>query len=182
MRTAEGRSRSPRRRSDRVADLAAWAVSAGALLVLLASLLVGIGSFGALTQRAAVEARDRTPTSAVVLEDVPLVPAAGALAVAPVRWTDPDGVERTGSAEVTAPLTAGDQVRIWVGTDHRPVRAPITRLAAGMAASTVTVLVLAVGVLLVLLFGRLAFARVGRMRGAEWEREWEEVEPTWTRR
>ncbi|GAA4547421.1 Rv1733c family protein [Pseudonocardia xishanensis] len=171
----------PRRRSDRVADLVAWVVSAGALLVLLASVVIGIGSFGSLSDRARAEERDRTPVAAVVLEDAGLVPEAGSGVVVPVRWTEADGIERTGSVEVSGPATAGSGTTIWVTADHRVVRAPLTHTEVVFVATVTALVVLAVGEVTVWLLGRLAFAGVSRMRDGEWAREWAEIESRWTR-
>lgn len=176
------RPRRPRRRSDRVADLTAWAVSAAALLVLLASLVIGMQSARALTERAAAEERDRTPVTAIALDDVGLAPESGSTVLARVRWTEGDGIERTGSVEVTGPLTAGDEVTTWVTGEHRLVRAPLSQLEVLFVAVATGTVVLAVGELLVLVLGRLAFAGVARRHAADWEREWEEVEPTWSGR
>ena len=176
------RPRRPRRRSDRVADLTAWAVSAAALLVLLASLVIGMQSARALTERAAAEERDRTPVTAIALDDVGLAPESGSTVLARVRWTEGDGIERTGSVEVTGPLTAGDEVTTWVTGEHRLVRAPLSQLEVLFVAVATGTVVLAVGELLVLALGRLAFAGVARRHAADWEQEWEEVEPTWSGR
>jgi hypothetical protein len=159
----------------------AWTAGVAALLVLLGSFVLGFGVQGALAEQAAAQERARTAVSAVVEQDVPVIPEAGSKALAPVRWTGPDGVERTGTAAVVAPQAAGDRVRVWVGADHRPVAAPLTGFEVGVVAGTAAATVFVVGELLVLFLGRLAFAGVARVRAAEWEREWEDVEPRWTK-
>ncbi|WP_181784050.1 Rv1733c family protein [Pseudonocardia pini] len=174
------RDRPPRRRSDRVADVVAWAVGVGALLVLLACLVIGVQSYRALSERAQVEERRHTPTTAVVLEDVGMVPEAGAQVLASVRWTGADGIERTGRATVTAPVPAGTEIGIWVTADQRPVRAPLSRFEVVFVAAVTAAVSLAVGEVVVGLLGRLAFVGVTRLRGDEWERAWEETEPRWT--
>jgi hypothetical protein len=176
------RDRLPRRRSDRLADLVAWVVCAMALVALGAALVVGLGVHGDLAARAAAEARARTPVSVVLAEDVPVVPEAGNRIPADVRWTGRDGIERTGRTEVTAPKHAGDEIDAWATADGRLARAPL----AGSEVVFVSVLsggaLLLLGGLTVAGLGRLAFAGVARLRAAEWEREWAEVEPRWTGR
>ncbi|GAA4682144.1 hypothetical protein GCM10023215_15070 [Pseudonocardia yuanmonensis] len=176
------RDRPPRRRSDRLADLAAWVVCALAIVALGAALVVGLDIHGDLSARAAAEARERTPVTAVLAEDVPVVPEAGSRIPADVRWIGPDGLERTGRTEVTAPKQVGDEVEAWATDDGQLVRAPL-------AGSEVTFVAVTSGATLLLLagltlagLGRLAFAGVARLRAAEWEREWAEVEPRWTGR
>lgn len=176
------RSRLPRRRSDRIADLAAWVICALALVALGAGLVVGLGIHRDLSARAAAEARERHPITAVLAEDVPVVPEAGNRIPADVRWTGPDGVERVGRTEVAAPRHAGDEVDAWVTDDGRLVRAPLD------GQEVVFVTITSAGTLLLLCglalggLARLAFAGVARLRAAEWEREWTEVEPRWTGR
>lgn len=160
----------------------AWAVSALTLVVVLVALAVGIRSVGALNERTAAEQRDRTGVVAVVTEDVGMDPEAGTRVSAPVRWTEADGIERTGTAQVTGPVGAGDRVPIWVTADHRPVRGPLTPLEVVVVATVMGFAVFATGETLVFLLGRLASGWVGRLRGAEWAREWADVEPRWSRR
>jgi hypothetical protein len=182
MAAPPGRARLPRRRSDRLADLAAWVVCALALVALGSALLVGLGIHRDLSARAAAEARDRTPVAVVVAEDVPVVPESGSRIPADVRWTGPDGVEHTGRTEVAAPKQAGDEVEAWLTDDGRLVRAPL----GGQEVAFVTVMsggaVLLLCGVAVAGLGRLAFAGVARLRAGEWEREWAEVEPRWTGR
>ncbi|MCE3555327.1 hypothetical protein LWC33_28230 [Pseudonocardia sp. RS11V-5] len=176
------RARLPRRRSDRLADLVAWLVCALALVALGVGLVVGLSIHGNLAARAAAEARDRTPLTVSVAEEVPVVPDSGNRIPADVRWTGPDGVVHTGRTEVAAPKRAGDEVPAWVTVDGRLVRAPLG------PDEVVFVTITSAGTLLLLCglavagLGRLAFAGVARLRAAEWAREWAEVEPRWTGR
>ncbi|MFR9802972.1 hypothetical protein ACL02T_11785 [Pseudonocardia sp. RS010] len=176
------RDRLPRRRSDRLADLAAWAICVLALVALGAGVVVGLGVHRDLSARAEAEARDRTPLTVVVAHDVAVVPEAGGRIPADVRWTGPDGVERTGRTEVAAPRHAGDEVAAWVTADGRLVRAPLDGSEVLFVSLTSAGALLLLCGVAVAVLGRLAFAGVGRLRGAEWEREWAEVEPRWTGR
>lgn len=176
------RVRLPRRRSDRLADLAAWGGCALALVALAAGVLVGLRIHDDLSARAAAEAKDRTPLTVVVTEDVAVLPESGGRLPAAVRWTGSDGVEHTGRAVVSAPKHAGDPVAAWVTRDGRLVPAPLgTRDVVFVTAATVGMLLLLCGLVLGGL-AHLAFAGVARVRAAEWEREWAEVEPRWTGR
>lgn len=172
----------PRRRSDRVADLAAWLLSVAVLVVLAAALAIGLESFGALSEQARAEERDRTAVAAVVLADGGIVPEAASTVAVPVRWTEADGIERTGTAEVHGPVVTGDPTEVWVTGDHRLVGPPLTRGDAAIVAAMTAAVVLAVGEVAVWLLGRLAFAGVSRLRDGEWERAWAQTAPRWTRR
>ncbi|MFR9802402.1 hypothetical protein ACL02T_08870 [Pseudonocardia sp. RS010] len=174
-------ARMPRRRSDRIADLTAWAVCAAALLVLGAALVLGLRVHGALSDRVEAEARDRSPVVAVLTEDVPIVPEGAHRVPAAVRWTDGQGVEHTGTTEVTGPAQVGAPVGAWVTDDGRLVRAPLTTTEAVFVTLATALGVLLVGGCVVGALGHLAFRGVGRLHADEWEREWAEVEPQWRR-
>ncbi|GAA2865032.1 hypothetical protein GCM10010472_22950 [Pseudonocardia halophobica] len=171
--------RLPRRRSDRVADLAAWTVCVAVLVVLGAAVVIGLRVHDGLSERVTAEARDRTRITAVLAEDVPVLPEGGGRIPADVRWTGPDGVERVGRVEVHGPKQAGDPVAAWVTTDGRVVRAPLTTTEAFFVTFATAGTVLLVGEFVVAALGHLAFLGVGRLHAAEWEREWAEVEPRW---
>ncbi|MEU8569590.1 hypothetical protein AB0C51_14715 [Streptomyces pathocidini] len=101
---------------------------------------------------------------------------------AQVRWTEKDGAVRTGQARVSAGSSKGDTVRIWVDRQGRVTDAPMSSqaatangwLAGGLAAGAVAT------------FGLAAHAglriALDRRRYAQWEAEWEQVEPQWARR
>lgn len=97
----------------------------------------------------------------------------------PVRWTAPDGSDRSGTAPVRAGADKGDTVRIWVDRQGRPAEAPLSQLdvwahtvVAGAAAGGGVSL--AVGVVR---FGTLWV--MNRRRMAAWEQEWQRVGPGW---
>ncbi|GAA2874904.1 hypothetical protein GCM10010472_35370 [Pseudonocardia halophobica] len=178
-RPSRPRRQDGRRRSDRVADLVAWLVSATVLVLLGASVLVGLEVHGDLTDRAAVEARDRTPITAVLTEDVPVLPEGRNRVPADVRWTDRTGVEHVGRTEVAGPRRAGDPVDAWVTADGRLVRAPLTGTEIVFVTVASAGAVLVIGGFVVAALAHLAAGGVARLRAAEWEREWDEVEPRW---
>ncbi|RZB15310.1 hypothetical protein StrepF001_33225 [Streptomyces sp. F001] len=99
-----------------------------------------------------------------------------------VRWTGKDGKERTGTATVKAGTPKGVTVRVWLDRDGTITSPPMTAvnatatawLAGGMTAVTVAAGVLA---------ARAGMRRVldGR-RYAQWDAEWDVVEPSWSGR
>ncbi|MCE3554635.1 hypothetical protein LWC33_24660 [Pseudonocardia sp. RS11V-5] len=171
--------RPARRRSDRAADLARWVVCAMVLGLLAATALVGLGVHRSLADRAAVEARDRTPIAVVLTENVPVLPERGNRFPAGVRWTDRNGITHVGRTEVAGPKQAGDRVEAWVTADGQLVRAPLTGPETVFVTIASTAVVLMVGGFVVAVLAHAAFAGVARLRAAEWEREWSEVEPHW---
>ncbi|MCI4145719.1 hypothetical protein [Streptomyces sp. MMS20-AI2-20] len=98
-----------------------------------------------------------------------------------VRWTD-DGTTRTGITLVTPDTAEGATVRVWVTGEGAVTKPPMTEnqavttgwFAGGAAAAGVAAGVLA--------------ARVGvrhaldRRRYAQWDAEWNQVEPLWAGR
>ncbi|MEV6408344.1 hypothetical protein AB0M58_36265 [Streptomyces bobili] len=101
---------------------------------------------------------------------------------APVRWTDLNGVVRTGAALVEPGTPKGSTVRVWVTRDGTVTGPPTTKLNAtssgwlvgGMAAFGVVAGSYAAwaGMRLVL----------DRRRYAQWDAEWGLVEPRWSAR
>ncbi|KUO19297.1 Rv1733c family protein [Streptomyces dysideae] len=102
--------------------------------------------------------------------------------LAQVRWTDGKDTVRTGTARVKSGTPDGATVRVWVDQDGNLASAPMNTLNArttgwfvgGMAAVGVAAGFFAVraGVLLVL----------DRRRYAQWDAEWDLVEPLWSGR
>jgi hypothetical protein len=172
-------ARLPRRRSDRLADLAAWTVCAAILVLLGATVLVGLGVHGDLSDRAAAEERDRTPVTAILSEDVPILPEGGNRVPTDIHWTDRAGVEHVGRIEVTGPKQAGDPVDAWVTTAGRLVRGPLTGAETVFVALASAGMVLTIGGLVVAMLGHLTSRGIARLHASEWEREWAEVEPRW---
>ncbi|MCC3766177.1 hypothetical protein [Streptomyces sp. UNOC14_S4] len=101
---------------------------------------------------------------------------------APVRWTDAEGTVRTGTADVPAGSVKGATVPVWVDDKGRPVKPPMTRddaLAVSWSAACMT----AAGLAAAYCGMRAALVAVlNRQRYAQWEAEWEAVEPRWSGR
>jgi hypothetical protein len=109
--------RLPRRATDRVEDVVAWFLMAAALI-----LAVIASSAGMAVYSGKVESASRmTHARAVLLEDAQASPSGEPGMHGPVRvearWSDRDGVERTGGLRVKDSAPAGTEVDVWVGAD-----------------------------------------------------------------
>jgi hypothetical protein len=184
----------PRRATDRVEDLAAWAFTAMALLLVVVAAGVGGGVHRDGLARAATEAvqRHRVPAE-VLAEDRP---TGNRLRSVPARWAGPDGVPITGRIMLDPALpagrggapprpaleAAGRQVSIWVDGTGRPARPPATPAQAAQAGVVAAVVMVLLG-LIVLSGGWMGVrALVARSNDRRWEREWARVGPRWSRR
>jgi hypothetical protein len=101
---------------------------------------------------------------------------------AQVRWTDAAGTARTGTALVKPGTARGAAVRVWVDREGDIVTAPTSTLnatASGWLIGAVTAFGVAAG---------CGAAREGtrrvldRRRYAQWDAEWDLVEPRWSAR
>jgi hypothetical protein len=172
--------RMPRRWTDVAEDAAAWALIGLSLLTILAAMVVGLGAFGdtAQTERAADAG---TPTTATVLESVPMLALEQPSGDVPARWTGPGGEPRSGIVTVVAGTNAGDEVPIWMDRTGARVPSPRTQLDAIGAAFLSGFAVLIAGETLCgggwLLVRRVTAAANAR----RWAREWDTVGPSWTK-
>jgi hypothetical protein len=99
-----------------------------------------------------------------------------------VGWTGKDGRQRTGTARVPLDRTAGSTVRIWVDRAETVQDPP---MSAGNATATgwLTGGMTAVAVYTGFVAGRKGVRRaLNRRRYAQWDAEWELVEPQWSTR
>jgi hypothetical protein len=119
----------PRRVTDRVEDAVAWALLASALFVVAVGVVTGMAVYAATVERAHVEATERTPTTAVLVQDVPTVPVtnptSGRMPVT-ATWRDADGAVRTGVIEAGVGLAAGAEVPAWVDPSGAVVPTPVS--------------------------------------------------------
>ncbi|WP_052862882.1 Rv1733c family protein [Streptomyces niger] len=101
---------------------------------------------------------------------------------AQVRWTDKNGAERTGTAMVKSGTPEGATVRIWLDRDGTITGPPMTAhsaMAMGWMAGGGTAVAVAAGLFAARAGMRLA---LDRRRYAQWDAEWDLVEPRWSAR
>ncbi|WP_395575208.1 DUF3592 domain-containing protein [Streptomyces sp. BK79] len=192
MRTrVRGRARrnNPLRRRCDVVE--AWTALAVAVLLCLGAPLLGAAtawwSHGQAQAIAAEQQAERHRVRAAVVgttpDSLPSVEAGGQHSYrATVRWSTPDGGERSTTARVPAGTRHGDTVDVWLDSRGRSVPPPTD--ASAVLQHSVTMGVCAtIGTGLVVLLAHCAVRRVAlRHRMAEWERDWALVEPRWTHR
>lgn len=167
--------------------MTAWILVSLGLVCVALSLVVGLRVDGDLVRRAHDEAASRTQVAAVVLQDAaPLADTidqgASLVAQVPVRYQDTDGVVRQGLASVDGTPRAGQTVRAWVDRQHQLVPAP-TNPDDAMAAGWVAGGVMTAVTLALLVLAWFGIRHLTLLRNcAQWEREWELVEPGWSGR
>lgn len=179
-------SRLPRRSTDWFEDAVAWLLSVVAVLGLGVALVVGLSAFAAGMERARVESATRIPVGATLVADAPL--ASDSFTGMPlvqvpstVTWTAPDGTRRVGTATVGVGTRAGATISVWLTGDSEMTSAPATPAGAvGLGVATgLAVLVMDACVI------AAAWPAARRVTLAlnvrTWEREWERVEPLWSR-
>jgi hypothetical protein len=176
--------RLPRRTTDRIEDLVAWALFACALLLGAAGVFVGLSAYGGTLERARVEAADRVAVVAVLTEDAPSVHAANPTTdgmPAAAAWRDAAGNVHTGIVEAGAGTRAGASVPVWVDRSGVVVAAPVSAgdaVVVGVGAGVIAVVV-GLAVLVGIWFGVRRVTAACNAR--EWERDWARVAPAWGR-
>ncbi|TDT97367.1 hypothetical protein EDD99_5496 [Streptomyces sp. 846.5] len=100
----------------------------------------------------------------------------------PVRWTTASGATHQAAAAADSTTVTGDQVTVWLDNTGQ-VTAPPTG-AADSAATAVLLgsLTLTGSGTLILAGNAYTRARLNRTDLHNWDRDWEQTEPTWTRR
>ncbi|MFJ8193959.1 hypothetical protein ACIQ8D_30005 [Streptomyces sp. NPDC096094] len=177
-----------RRRSDVVE---AWtALVVAVLLIVGAPLLGSATAWWAHGQAQAVAAEQRAERHRVSAEVVgrtpdtlPSVQADGQHSYrATVRWSTPDGAERSTTTRVPTGARHGDAVDVWLDSRGRSVPPPTDGSAVWQHTVTIGVCTTA-GAALTVLLAHCAVRRVAlRRRLAEWDRDWALTEPQWTHR
>lgn len=167
-----GLDRNPMRRpEDRVQTaLAALLLLAFLAAVPLSALLVAVPVYRAEQRAVAAEQATLRPVDATVLtaEHTPLY---APVSSATVRFTGPDGAERTAVHRATGLLQPGAAVTVWLNAAGEPVEPPPPAKPLGRA------VLLTGGVLLTALAvcgGGYVGARLAldRRRSRAWDREW----------
>jgi hypothetical protein len=176
-----------RRPTDRIEDAVAWLLMAVVLLMTVVAAAAGFRTYAEETRRVDAETAQGTQVPAVLLAPDPNIAVSGEkepplpLPV-PLRYTAPDGTERTGTAPVTGRLGAGANVAIWVDRTGTITAAPLRPVDAQARAVVAALLVLGVGWGVAAMVWAGVRAVVGRINAAGWEREWTQVEPRWSGR
>ncbi len=176
--------RLPRRVTDRVEDAVAWVLMVAALLLVVVAGVTGLGVYGAESARAELESGTRSPVRAVLLEDAQLMTGdlGECLPVrVPARWTDRNGLERSGLVDVAYPKSAGTAVEVWVDAEGEVVSRPVRPLNAVVGGITSGFGVLCAGGTLLVATWFGARGLTARRNSRHWERTWEQVEPQWHR-
>jgi hypothetical protein len=188
----------PRRATDRVEDVAAWAFTAMALLLVVVAAGVGGDVHRDGVARAATESqqRHRVPAEVLAEERSEEHPTGNRFRSVPARWAGPDGVPvtgrvtldpalpvgRTGVPPRAASAAPGQQVTIWVDGSGQPTRPPATAEQASQAGVVAAVVMVLLG-LIVLSGGWIGVrALVARSNDRRWERDWARVGPLWSGR
>src|SRR3954451_16222733 len=117
----------PRRRTDRLEDGLAWALTAVGLLVLFLSVLAGAQAGAEAAERGMAAENERARVEAVGLHDAPghdQESDADAMRWASIRYTDKSGGVHEADLPVTDQPLAGSTVPVWVDRGGRLASAP----------------------------------------------------------
>ncbi|MFD5800356.1 hypothetical protein ACIBSR_39200 [Streptomyces sp. NPDC049936] len=177
-----------RRRSDVVES---WTLLAVALLLFVGAPLLGAATawwgYGQAKAIVAEQRADRQRVSAEVAGDtggtLPSAQLDGQHSYrTTVRWSTPDGTERSTTARVPADARRGDRVDVWLDSRGRSVPPPSDGSQIWQHSATVGSFT-AIGTgLTVLLLHRAVRGVALRRRMNEWDRDWARTEPQWTHR
>ncbi|WP_431046065.1 Rv1733c family protein [Streptomyces sp. P1-3] len=145
----------------------------------------GSAAYTSELRTARSQAAERHQVTAHLTEDAggaPVTRAGEDRQRAPVRWTEKNGAARTGVAEVPPGTEKGETVRVWVDRAGKVTTAPLPSSAAMSTGWTAGAMTAAAGATVV--WGTRAAIRraLDHRRCAQWEKEWDELEPVWSRR
>lgn len=147
----------------------------------VAALSAGTTAYESSVRTVQAQSADRQEVTARLTSNVKGVTTDGKQQ-AQVRWTDDNGMVRTGTTLVKSGTPKGATVRVWVDRDGGLTSPPMSELNAtttgwfvgGMAA---------VGVGAGFFAARAGMRHVlDRRRYAQWDAEWDLVEPLWSSR
>lgn len=171
-----------RRTSDRVES---WFRRFLMLVFLLglpvAALSAGLTAYESSMRTVQAQSAQRQEVTARLTSDVK-GNAEDAKRQAQVRWTDGNGTVRTGTALVEPGTPKGATVRVWVDLDGTVTGPPMNALNARTTGWFVGGMT-AIGVTAGFFAARAGMRHVlDRRRYAQWEAEWDLVEPLWSAR
>jgi hypothetical protein len=175
----------PRRRTDRVEDGLAWALTAVGLFVLFLSVLAGAWAGAEAAERGRAAENERARVEAVVLHDAPGHDQESDADA--VRWTSVRYIDRSGGIHevdlsvMDQPL-AGSTVPVWVDRAGRLASAPPGALDSVVVGAMVGLGIAAIGALLLVTTWIGLRHQLDVRNGAAWACEWEKVEPGWSGR
>ncbi|MFB8754597.1 hypothetical protein VSS24_03030 [Streptomyces nigra] len=158
--------------------------------LLLVLLVVGlpVATYGAGTtayeasmRTVRAQAAQRHEVTARTSTDVPREDE-GAKQPVQVRWTDVDGVVRTGAALVEQGTSKGDAVRVWVDRDGHVTGPPRNTLDATTTGWFAGAMAALGTVLTTHLLWKGTRLLLDRRRCARWDAEWDRAEPLWSAR
>ncbi|MCM2577421.1 Rv1733c family protein [Streptomyces meridianus] len=128
---------------------------------------------------------ERHPVKARLVSDAKPAPdpaGSGSPVRMPVRWTDKDGTRHQGVAQVAPGTKAGTIVNTWADRGGSITEPPMTSKQA-VATAWLAGAVTGGATLTVFLLARAGFVyMLDRRRYAQWEAEWQLLEPRWSRR
>jgi hypothetical protein len=157
-----------------------------ALAVLLAALSVPLVVLvGAAVQRAAdatarAELASTYQTTAILVRDARTSDLG--VTTAPGEWRTQARTIRTGTIDVPTGARAGATVPVWLDYAGRATDPPLT-IDQAYWRGVLTVIMLLIGTFTLLAIGaRTVHWMLDRRRLAEWEADWQAVEPRWTHR
>jgi hypothetical protein len=149
-----------------------------ALLLLPFALAFGSTTYANASARAESQAHSVRPVTATVVE----TPAGAPTTTRIVRWQLPNGATRTTRITVDRGSTQpGDQVHIWLDAAGHPTDPPESEAGAVVLGAGAALLAWLLGVLVIATLHHLALRNLRRRQSAAWQREWELVEPIWSR-
>lgn len=147
----------------------------------VAAVSAGLTAYESSMRTAQAQSAERQEITARLTSNVKGVTTDGRQQ-AQVRWTDDNGTVRTGRTLVKSGTPKGATLRVWVDWNGTLTSAPMSKLNAtatgwfvgGMAA---------IGVTAGLFAARAGMRHVlDRRRYAQWDAEWDLVEPVWSAR
>lgn len=171
------------RPSDRRQARLAAAVIALALIAAPLMAAYGFSYHASLTDRAAAQQQGRYQVDAELVDEAPVSQQQSAAAwqtprqaTAQAEWTARDGQRHKSKIPVAAGTSAGETVTIWVNDDGTRTGAPLTANQTTAAAVMATLGIWLIFVAALAGIYVLMRVRLDRVRYAEWEREWRELD------
>lgn len=179
-------SRELRSAADRTRRGRLVACALSTVVAVLCAIAIGVAVWHTETHAAHTEALHRHRVSATTLGEahrtLPVRFDSTKTATARAAWAYPATQVHTATLWVPAGTPVGGKVLVWVDDAGR--EAPAPRSQGDIASGAVATGTAAFGVLVLSAAGviRLRLRRVEARRRAEWEREWQLVEPGWSGR